>query len=157
MLLLYQFITVIAVFVLDRLTKISVKSTLGIYESKPVLNDILSLEYVLNEGAAFSMLEGKTVILIAVPVIASAIMIYLLAAKKIRSRIGSWGLALILGGALGNLYDRAFMGAVVDMFKLEFIDFPVFNVADIAVTVGAVLFFVYMLFFYEDKAEKKDE
>ncbi len=155
--LLYQFITVIAVFVVDRLTKISVINTLGIYESRPVINGVFSLEYVLNEGAAFSMLEGKTVILIAVPVIASAIMIYLLVAKKIKSKIGSWGIALILGGALGNLYDRAFSGSVVDMFKLEFIDFPVFNVADIAVTVGAVLFFVYMLFFYEDKAEKKDE
>ncbi len=150
-----QFISVLLLIVLDQLTKLWAVNSLLPIKRFPIIDGVFSLNFVENTGAAFSMLEGKTLFLTIIPIIACVVIVYVLVTKKIRSKVGNWGLSLILSGALGNLIDRIFRGAVVDMFDFELINFPVFNVADIAVTVGAVLFFVYILFFYEDKSEKQ--
>ena len=152
-----QFITVILLVVLDQGTKLWAVKSLESVGRIPIIDGVFNLRYVENTGAAFSMLQGKTVILTIIPILACIIMIYVLLSKKIKSKTGTWGIALILSGAIGNLIDRVLRGAVVDMFDFELINFPVFNVADICVTVGAILFFIYAIFFYDNKAEKKDE
>ena len=153
--LILQLLAVTALVSLDQLSKLWAIKSLQPVGKIAIIEDVFNLRYVENTGAAFSMLQGKTLILIAVPIIASIGMIYLLCSKTVKSKIGSWGITLILAGALGNLVDRIFRGAVVDMFDFTLINFPVFNVADICVTIGAVLFFIYAIFFYEDKAGKK--
>ncbi|MBQ8003533.1 MAG: signal peptidase II [Oscillospiraceae bacterium] len=151
-----QFFTVVLLTALDQGTKLWAVKVLEKVGEIPLIEGVFNLRYVENTGAAFSILQGKTLLLTVIPVVACILIIYMLLSKRIHSKTGQWGLVLILSGALGNLIDRIFRGAVVDMFDFELINFPVFNVADICVTVGAVLFFVYAIFFY-DKAEKKDE
>jgi len=155
-LVIVQFLTVVLLTALDQITKLWAVKSLRPFGEIPIIEGVFNLRYVENTGAAFSILQGKTILLTVIPIVACVFMVYILLTKKISSRLGSWGITLILSGALGNLIDRIFRGAVVDMFDFELINFPVFNVADICVTVGAVLFFIYAIFFY-DKAEKKDE
>lgn len=154
--MIVQFLTVVLLTALDQATKLWAVNALRSVGEISVIEGVFNLRYVENTGAAFSILQGKTFLLTIIPIVACIFMIYILSAKKINSKLGTWGIALILSGALGNLIDRIWRGAVVDMFDFELINFPVFNVADICVTVGAVLFFIYAIFFY-DKAEKKDE
>lgn len=149
--LIIQFVVALLIVALDQLVKqwsINVLEPMG---KLAIIEDVFNLRYVENTGAAFSMLEGKTAFLIIVPAIACVAMIYLLFSRKIKSKVGTWAITFVLAGAVGNLIDRIVRGAVVDLFDFELINFPVFNVADIAVTIGAVLFFIYVIFFYEDK------
>lgn len=152
-----QFLTAILLIALDQGTKLWAVKSLERIGEIPIIEGVFNLRYVENTGAAFSILQGKTAVLTIIPIIACVVIIYVLVSKKIKSKLGTWGISLILAGAVGNLIDRVFRGAVVDMFDFELINFPVFNVADICVTVGAVLFFIYAIFFYDNKAEKKDE
>lgn len=154
--MIVQFLTVVLLTALDQVTKLWAVKSLRPVGEIPIIEGVFNLRYVENTGAAFSILQGKTFLLTVIPIVACAFMVYILLTKRLSSRLGSWGITLIFSGALGNLIDRIFRGAVVDMFDFELINFPVFNVADICVTVGAVLFFIYAIFFY-DKAEKKDE
>ncbi len=154
--LVFQFLACIAIVALDQLVKLWCVNILEPIGKIPIIDGIFNLRFVENTGAAFSMLRGNTAFLIVVPLLAAAFMVYILASRKIKSRIGSWGITLILAGAVGNLIDRIFRGgAVVDLFDFELINFPVFNVADIAVTVGAILFFIFLIFIYDDKSGKK--
>ena len=150
----------IAAFVLmvvaDQLSKLWAVARLEPIRSFELLPGILHLTYTENTGAAFSMLQGKTAFLIVVPILACIAMVCILASGKIRSRLGNWALLMVLSGAVGNLIDRIFRGAVVDFFEIRLFKFAIFNVADIFVTVGAVLLFVYILFFSEDKGKKDD-
>ena len=156
--LILQFITVVLLVLADQGSKLWAVKVLRSVGKIPIIENVFNLRFVENTGAAFSIFRGQTAFLIIIPIIACIIMIYVLVAKKIRSRTGTWGIALILAGAMGNLIDRIFRGGrVVDMFDFELISFPVFNVADICVTVGAVFLFVYIIFFYDIKSGKKDE
>ena len=157
-LLILQFLTVIILVALDQITKLWIVTNIPLYSGFSAIEKVFSIYHTVNTGAGWSLLSGQTALLIAVPVVAVIAMVYVLTTEKIKPKTGVWGITLILAGAVGNLIDRIFRGGeVVDMIKLEFIDFPVFNVADICVTVGAVLFFIYVIFFYEDRKEKKDE
>ena len=151
-----QFITVIFGVVLDRVTKALAVKYLVPIRDFPIIRGVFHLTYAENTGAGFSILEGNRLFLIVIPIIVAAFLVYMLLSKKVTSRLFSWSLALVLSGAVGNLIDRIFSGYVVDMFNFTLINFPIFNVADIFVTVGAVLLFIYIIFFCE-KAEKKDE
>ena len=156
MLLLVQSLSIILIILADRLSKLWAVNFLEPIGKIEIVRGVFNLRYVENTGAAFSMLQGKTILLTMIPLLACIAMAYVLVTNKIKSRMGTWGISLILAGAIGNLIDRLFRGAVVDMFDFAVIHFPVFNVADIAVTVGAVMFFIYVIFFYEGKTDKKD-
>ncbi len=140
---------------LDQGVKLWSVKVLEPIEKIPLLDGIFNLRFTENTGAAFSILRGQTVFLTVIPLIAVAVMMYVLFTRRIKSKVGTWGITIILAGAVGNLIDRLFRGAVVDMFDFELINFPVFNVADVAVTVGAILFFIFAIFIYDDKSEKK--
>lgn len=156
---MWKVIAFIAMVLADQISKylaVEKLAPVGTYEFLP---KVLNLTYAENTGAAFSMLQGKTVFLIVLPLAVCLVIGYALVFKRekyIKHPLEEWSLIMILSGALGNIIDRIFRGAVVDFFELKLFEFPIFNVADIFITVGAVLLFVYILFFSNEK-EKCNE
>ena len=133
------------------MVKVWVRKAIVLGASVPFLPHVLELTYVQNTGAAFSFLAGSDLTWLLAIVSLIATMVIALALRK-DFFPGPWGrlsLSLLLAGAAGNLIDRAALGYVTDMFKTVFIDFPVFNVADICVVCGGVLMIVYVLLFYD--------
>ena len=102
---------------------------------------VLSLSNVRNDGAAWSILQGQQLLLFVITVAALAVMLVLLK-KNQNDRLFAWALTLMIGGTLGNFLDRLRLGYVVDMFTLDFMNFPIFNVADCALTVGVILLII---------------
>lgn len=141
-----------AVFIAaDQITKLLVRMHMYEGESIRILGDFFRLTHVQNRGAAFSMLSGHTIVLILVPAVVIAAALYVISRTKDAhwTFYSSW--MLIIAGGIGNLIDRIAFGQVTDM--LDFSIFPpVFNLADIGVTMGCALFVVYVLF--GDKLKK---
>ena len=135
---------IFGVMVLDRIAKTVVNSSMHVGDTVPVIGDFFHITYVRNTGAAFSMLQGHPLLLLILPSIIILIAILFIIVKyKSYKPIFMIALALICGGGLGNLTDRAAYGYVVDMF--DFGSFPVFNVADICVCVGCGLMMLYLI------------
>lgn len=130
-------IIIISAIVADRVSKVICRQYLRPLGSIPVIKGVFHLTYVENTGAAFGMLQGNTWFLILTSVLVSAVVAYLIWKVKPENRYVKLSLALILGGALGNLVDRVLLGYVVDF--LDFRIWPVFNIADSCVVVGAIL------------------
>ncbi len=117
-----------------------------------LIDGVLRLRYLENQGMAFGLLQGAQVFFfIATLVILSALCIFLfrLPTEKRFLPLGICGL-LIFSGAIGNFIDRTFQKFVVDFIYFELIDFPIFNVADCYVTVGTIFLFFMLLFYYRD-------
>ena len=123
--------------IVDQLIKIIIDLWLVPQGEVVVIDGLFSLAYVENRGAAWGALEGKRWFLIAVAAIAIAIIIYMLYKGKIKGLCYTVATVMLLAGGLGNLIDRVFRGYVIDYIRTLFIDFPVFNFADILITVGA--------------------
>lgn len=130
-------IIIISAIVADRVSKVICRQYLRPLGSIPVIKGVFHLTYVENTGAAFGMLQGNTWFLILTSALVSAVVAYLIWKIKPENRYVKISLALILGGALGNLVDRVLLGYVVDF--LDFRIWPVFNIADSCVVVGAIL------------------
>ena len=137
------------IILLDQIVKLIVRCSMYIGQSIPVIKDIFHITYVQNRGAAFNMLDGKSLVLILVPAIAIAIGVWYMEKHLEEHWILLVSLVLVIAGGIGNLIDRCFMGFVTDMF--DFRIWPVFNIADIAVCVGAGLLILYTFAFYEEK------
>ncbi len=143
------------VFVLDRITKIAIKRTMLAWDTVTIIPGFFSIVHTENPGAAFSVLAGAPAavrrgVLIGLTSLALAIiatMIWRMGASTAKNRALRLGLALILGGALGNLFDRVVHGTVTDFLELYYRSFswPAFNVADSAITTGACLVVLDML------------
>ena len=146
----------------DQIVKIIISSTMGVGETIPVIKDIFHFTYIRNEGAAFGMLsEHRWVFMIisSVAIVAMCIYLFKFCKERMLTRIG---IALVIGGGIGNMIDRIFLGYVVDMIDCRFIDFYVFNVADSCVCVGAGIVFLGVLLdtikeIKENKAKKLAE
>lgn len=138
-----------ALVAVDQLLKVWVRGHIPLGTSIPFLPHIMDLSYVQNTGAAFSSFSGMTWLLAGVSLVVSVAVAILLARDFFP---GTWGrlcLTLILAGAVGNLIDRVALGFVTDMFATTFINFAVFNVADICVVVGGILMVIYVLFLWD--------
>ena len=143
----------------DQIVKIIISSTMDVGETIPVIKDIFHFTYIRNEGAAFGMLsEHRWVFMIisSVAIVAMCIYLFKFCKERMLTRIG---IALVIGGGIGNMIDRIFLGYVVDMIDCRFIDFYVFNVADSCVCVGAGIVFLGVLLetikeIKENKAKK---
>jgi signal peptidase II len=143
---------VVVIVVLDQATKALVKAKLPLHESMTVIPGFFDLTHVRNTGAAFGMLDNthfpyKPAVMVVVALIAlGAVASYALTLPATQ-RIARYGLALILGGAIGNLIDRATAGYVVDFVDVYWrgVHFWAFNVADSAITVGVVLMLLDVL------------
>ena len=137
--------------VLDQITKYLVIKNISPTQFVEILPGILEFVYVENTGAAFNILSGKLGLLSIISVaFAIGVVIYMIM-KKPQSKLFRIAALLLFAGAVGNVIDRIFRGFVVDFIRVEFIDFPVFNVADIFITIGAVLYIIYILFFDNKK------
>ena len=143
---------------LDQLTKIwaagPLAATLG--GSIPVIPGVFRLTYVENRGMAFGLLQNKQTFFIVMTLAVSAVLVYLLITK--RKSMNLWirlALALILSGAVGNLIDRAALGYVRDMLDFCLINFPVFNVADSCICIGAALLVVRTFLMEKQEKEKQ--
>ena len=141
----------------DQLIKWWTVNNLQPFERQPLFPGFLELRRTFNTGAGFSLLAdtpGSRWILTAVSALASAFIIFAVCKKMTQNTFGIVSLALVLGGAVGNLIDRALVGGVVDMLNFTFINFPVFNVADIFITVGGICFCAYLIFIHPREAKK---
>lgn len=138
---------------LDQLVKWWIRGNIPPGEAIPFLPHLLDLTYTQNTGAAFSSFSGMTWLLTLVSLGASIVVAALLAKSYFPGVWGKLSLSLILAGAVGNLIDRAFLGFVTDMFETTFMNFAVFNVADICVVVGGFLMVFYVLFLWDKDKE----
>ena len=145
----------IILIVFDRYTKFLAQSILLTKrpEGLPVLGDLLWLLYLENTGAAFGMLKGQMWFFFIIAILMAIVVIYVLfripdEKKYLLMKIC---LCLILSGGIGNMIDRMVQNYVIDFFYIKIIDFAIFNVADIYITVGTALLIIDMLFFKKDE------
>ncbi|NLC62594.1 MAG: signal peptidase II [Thermoanaerobacterales bacterium] len=134
----------ILISILDQASKHAVKLSLNPYDSIPLIKGVFNITYVQNTGAAFSILRGKTHFFTVVTLIVITVIIYTTIKFTPKNKWVRVLIAFILGGAVGNLLDRLRYGYVVDF--LDFIVFPVFNVADMAIVTGALLLAYFIAF-----------
>ena len=137
----------------DQWVKAWVVGHLQLGETTSLFPGFLELMRVHNYGAAWSSFSGARWLLIALTAAGMCTIAWLLV-KIVRHPLGQWSLAIILGGGIGNLIDRVRLGYVVDMLDTMFMDFPVFNVADVFVVCGTVCALIYYLAFYSKSDEK---
>ena len=133
----------------DQAVKLWVVQHLALYESAPLLPGFLELRYIQNTGGGWAILSDYTWLLSILTAFIMLVLLYLLLRRIVRHPLGRTACVLLLAGGCGNLIDRLRLGYVVDMFNFQFISYPVFNVADIAVVIGMILAAVYYLFLYE--------
>jgi len=150
------------VIVLDRATKQIVDSTMTLGQSIPFIGDTIQWTLVYNYGMAFGMKLTGGSVLGYVSVVAVIVILYVLMRTPPKSVATRWILAAILGGAVGNTYDRIVYGYVVDFIDVNLPDFlmerwPVFNIADSAVSVGVVLLVLLMIFVKDHHQEEDGE
>ena len=134
------------IVVVDQITKSAVMARFSLHETLMVIPGLFNLVYVMNPGAAFGFLADASptfryVFFIGVTILAAGLIVYYLVKSNPRNRMLAGSLTLIFGGAVGNLIDRIRFGAVVDFLDVYIgtIHWPAFNVADSAITIGAVL------------------
>lgn len=135
--------------ILDRITKIYAINNLI---EKPYNGTLLNFTYLENRGAAFGILQDSRLFFIILTLAIVAVLVYYFIKNyKKNPIILNIALAMIISGAIGNFYDRLFQGYVVDFIEFAFIKFPVFNIADIFVTIGSLLMIIYLLFLEESE------
>ena len=146
-------IVIVALIALDQWVKFEIVKNIQLGEVKPFIPKILSLTYLRNTGAAFSILENQQWLFAVITLVVIGAAIWYLS-KHIKGSV--WllsALSLIIAGGIGNFIDRMRQGFVVDMFQLDFINFAIFNVADSYLTIG-VMVLVVMMLKEEDNASK---
>ena len=140
----------------DQISKYFTVKHIPLHGEVAFLPGVLSLTYVRNTGAAWSMLSGMQWLFVAIFAALTFALVWEYFKKPLPFTKGErWLIAAIYGGGLGNVIDRVRLGYVVDMFETKFMEFPVFNVADIFITCGCILLLVHLIFF--NKAFWKDD
>jgi signal peptidase II len=145
-------------FLLDRFTKLIILNNTHQLPVK-VVNDFFTITYVKNPGVAFGWFPDWRL----PPILMALTMIIIIAYYSLKlpeeERLTRWALALLVGGAVGNLYDRIVYGFVVDFFLFHFgsFDFPVFNVADVAIDFGVFMLFIDIFFLSPDEDEEDSD
>ena len=145
--MLYSIVGIL-VIIIDQAVKFWVTNTLFGTDIVKFIPGVISLVNVHNKGAAFSFLSGSDarIYFIIVTGVFVLLVVIALATNFISGRLARWSLVLVAAGGLGNMIDRIIYGYVVDMFKVELFNFAIFNVADIFITVFAILFALAMIF-----------
>ncbi len=132
----------------DQLTKYLVVANIDPYEQVAFLPGILGLTHVHNYGAAWSALQGMRWLFLGAFLVLTALLFLEYFKKPLAlTTLERWCIAAIYGGGLGNMIDRVRLGYVEDMIQTQFMDFPVFNVADCFITCGCILLMVHLIFF----------
>jgi len=135
-----------AILICDQVVKAVARASLQLGQPVPLVPGLVRLVMVHNTGAAFGLFQGGRPVF----VLTSLLVLFVIAAYWRRVRPTAWpvviALAMIAGGSIGNLIDRALVGQVTDFFDFMFVDFPVFNVADMGIVGGVALLMVWVLF-----------
>lgn len=143
----YVFIIALLSVILDQAVKYYIDVNIAFGQSISLIKSTVSLYKIYNTGAAFSILEGNVIFLAFMSFIAALFIIFYFL-KDIKEdhslSVAAWG--LILGGTLGNFVDRLVYGHVIDYIKLDFINFPIFNLADIFINIGAIIVIAFIIF-----------
>ena len=149
---------IVVIVVLDQWSKWAIKTSFNLYQSKPVIQDLLHFTYVTNDGMAFGLsFPGGRHVLLIMTILLTGFIIGFLWKEKNGHPLIKYGLALILSGAIGNLIDRLLYGKVVDFLDLMIGDFHwyIFNIADSSVTIGMILFIIHSIYIEQNKTNEK--
>ncbi len=150
-------IMIVLIIIFDRVTKyFAVKNLYG-GDIVNFIPGVVQFRYAENTGMAFSMLSGARWIFIFVTVVACVGVLYYMLSNRCKSLWLYWSLGVVVSGGIGNLVDRIMQGYVVDFIEPTFVDFAVFNIADCAVTCGAVSLVIYLVFDIIKDAKKSKE
>ncbi len=157
------FIIALLVVVVDQLTKVLIVSSFSLYESWEIIPSFFNLTYLTNNGAAFSILAGQPALwrqLFFITATVIALVVIVIAYRSYR-RESKWyviSLALIAGGAIGNLVDRIRLAHVVDFLDVYVGNYhwPAFNIADSGITVGVVIFMITSIYLERKKKNKSE-
>lgn len=142
---LYIFLISFWVIVFDQLSKQGISRQLLFGQRINIVDNLISFTKIYNTGAAFSILQKNTSVLIFFSIFVTiAITYYFIKKVKLVPPILALAWGLILGGTVGNMVDRIVLGYVIDFIRLDFINFPIFNLADISINLGAFLIFLYV-------------
>lgn len=155
--MLKAILAILAVVGLDQAVKYWAVTVLKPIRSIPLIEGVFHLTYAENPGMAFSLLEGQRWFFLIITVVMLAGFVIVLKKNIITDKLQRWCIILVMGGAIGNLIDRIFNdGKVIDMFYIKLIDFPIFNVADLFVTLPGGLFCLLLIreIIAEEKAKK---
>lgn len=156
---IFSLILIIILTAADQLIKLAVVKNISLYEIHEIIkigsHKIFSLTHVKNNGAAWSIMAGKSWFLIGIPIIIILIGLLYLYKKRHDSKFLIISLSVLISGGIGNLIDRIRFHEVIDYIKFEPIDFPIFNFADICVVVGGVLFCIYFIIIDEINKKRK--
>ena len=131
----------------DQITKLLVVENIPLHTDVQAIPGLFHLTYVQNTGAAFSAFEGKQWLFALVFLVFTAAVIWEFSGKRMPfTNLERWLVVAVYGGGLGNMIDRLRLGYVVDMIEVEFIRFPVFNVADCFITCGCIGMILHLVF-----------
>lgn len=144
--MIFYYVMAILLIIVDQLSKWWIVQNFALHEEMVLIPGLFSLFYIQNTGAAWGIFAGKMWFFYIITIVVVGYLIYTFHQYKGNSKVMKWGFSFILAGAIGNFIDRLLNGFVVDMFRLDFINFPIFNVADVCLTVGVALVIIYVLF-----------
>lgn len=138
------YLTLSIVLLIDQIVKLLIKTNMNLNEEISIIPNFFSIQYLKNTGAAFSILENQTILLAVTSIICISVIVYYLKKEENLTPSMSISFGLILGGILGNLIDRIIYQGVIDFlsFKIFKYNFPVFNIADIGITIGVFLLLI---------------
>ena len=148
----------VLIAVLDQISKLLVVQQIPLYSQVEAVPGLFHLTYVQNTGAAWSSFQGMRWMFVVLFAVLTAVLLYEYFCKRMPfTTFERWCIVAIYGGGLGNAIDRVRLGYVVDMIAVDFMDFPVFNVADCFICCGCFLLMAHLIFFNKEfwKDEKK--
>ena len=155
---IWMVLAAVGIVAADQLSKLWVLENIPLFSKMEAVPGLFHLTYVQNTGAAFSALEGMRWLFVVIFVLFTAAVFWEFSKKRLPfTAFERWCIAAIYAGGLGNVIDRVRFGYVVDMIAVDFVNFPVFNVADCFVTCGCFLLMFHLIFFNRAfwKEEKK--
>jgi len=149
-------VAVIFLLTLDQVIKYFVDLKLKNNSPFVLIDKILQLNYLENDGAMMGFMSGKTGLMTVLALICVAVMLFVVFSGKIKDYIDYWCVLLMIAGGLGNIIDRIFRGYVIDYIEVLFVDFYIFNFADCLITVAAFTLIFYQIYLiYKEGKEKK--
>lgn len=143
---MFYIISILCLFLADQASKFLTVKNLAEYESYSVIKNVLDFTHVHNTGGPWSIFESTPFVFVIMTLVVLVIGFIYFKKHKPTHILEKISLCMIAGGALGNFADRIFRGYVVDMIDVNFFNYPVFNIADCYIVVGAILMCVYVIF-----------
>lgn len=144
--MILAFIVTFCVVILDQSVKNWIVNSLELHHSMSGVPQLFDFFHIRNEGASWGIFAGQRGVFIMLTLVVCGYIVYTIVTHRKERAFFYVAYGLLLGGAIGNLIDRIRLGYVIDMFRLQFMEFPIFNVADIALTLGVISLLVVVFF-----------